>query len=133
MAQAIRFKAPKTDRTRAITVPAFAVEELRRLKREQAEELLRAGIRQSADTLVICWENGEPKWPSSLTYDFTRLIGGLPDLPTRPGLLKAFHYTERATVEIDVTPAERKDFASPPHSRQTHRLRSWDAPLQATA
>jgi len=77
----IRFKAPKTDRTRAITVPAFALEELRRLKREQAEELLRAGIRQSADTLVICWENGEPKWPSSLTYDFTRLIGRLPDLP----------------------------------------------------
>jgi integrase len=30
---------------------------------------------------VICWEDGEPKWPSSLTYDFTRLIGRLPDLP----------------------------------------------------
>jgi integrase len=59
----IRFKAPKTDRTRAITIPDFALAELRRLKREQAEELLRAGIRQSADTLVICWEDGEPKWP----------------------------------------------------------------------
>jgi integrase len=37
---AIRFKAPKTDRARAITLPAFAVDELRRLKREQAEALL---------------------------------------------------------------------------------------------
>ena len=38
----IRFKAPKTDKTRAITLPAFAVDELRRLKRQQAEELLMA-------------------------------------------------------------------------------------------
>jgi integrase len=36
-ASSIRFKRPKSDRTRAITLPAFAVEELRRLKREQAE------------------------------------------------------------------------------------------------
>jgi integrase len=77
----IRFKAPKTDRTRAITIPAFAVDELRRLKREQAEELLRAGIRQGPETLVICCEDGEPKLPSSLTYDFARLIGRIKDLP----------------------------------------------------
>jgi integrase len=42
----IRFKAPKTDRTRAITLPAFAVAELWRLKRQQAEALLRLGVRQ---------------------------------------------------------------------------------------
>jgi integrase len=48
----IRFKAPKTDRTRAITLPAFSVDELRRLKRQQAEELLILGIRQSGETLV---------------------------------------------------------------------------------
>jgi len=77
----VRFKAPKTERSRAITLPAFARDELRRLKREQAEELLRSGVRQSADTLVVCWEDGEPKWPSSLTYDFTRLIGRVKDLP----------------------------------------------------
>src|SRR5262249_55187307 len=50
----LRFKAPKSDRHRAITLPAFAVEELRRLKRQQAEELLMLGIRQNGETLVCC-------------------------------------------------------------------------------
>ena len=66
----IRFKRPKSDRTRAITLPAFAVEELRRLKREQAEGLLRLGIRQSGETLVCCREDGEPRQPGSLTHEF---------------------------------------------------------------
>jgi integrase len=76
-----RFKAPKTDRARAITLPAFAVEELRRLKREQAEALFRLGIRQSSETLVCARENGEPKLPGSLTGEFARLTGKLKDLP----------------------------------------------------
>jgi integrase len=42
----LRFKAPKTDRTRAIALPAFVIDELRHLKRVQAETLLRLGIRQ---------------------------------------------------------------------------------------
>src|SRR5262245_42636341 len=62
----LRFKAPKTDRTRAITLPAFVVDELRRLKREQAETLLRLGVRQSG-------EDGEPKQPGSVTGEFARL------------------------------------------------------------
>ena len=49
----LRFKSPKTDRPRAIRLPGFAVEELRRLKREQAEHLLALGIRQTADTLAL--------------------------------------------------------------------------------
>jgi integrase len=77
----IRFKAPKTDRTRAITIPAFAVVELRRLKLEQAEELLRLGIRQSGDTLVCGREDGEPKQPDSLTHEFTYLMERTPELP----------------------------------------------------
>src|SRR6516165_10695574 len=48
----LRFKDTKTSRNRAITLPAFAVDELRRLKREQAEEFLALGIRQSGDALV---------------------------------------------------------------------------------
>jgi integrase len=77
----IRFKAPKTDRHRAITLPAFAVEELRRLKREQAEELLALGIRQCGDTLVCSRADGDPLQPQSLTRQFTRLIGRVKDLP----------------------------------------------------
>src|SRR5262249_47186094 len=37
---ALRFKAPKTEKGRAITLPNFVVDELRRLKRQQATELL---------------------------------------------------------------------------------------------
>lgn len=77
----LRFKSPKTDRTRVITLPGFAVEELRRLKREQAEELLKLGIRQSCETLVCARADGEPLQPQSLTHQFTRLISRIPDLP----------------------------------------------------
>jgi integrase len=75
---AIRFKSPKTNKARVIALPAFAIEELRRLKLSQAEELLRVGVRQSGDTMVCCREDGEPKQPRSLTHDFTYFIRRLP-------------------------------------------------------
>jgi integrase len=78
----IRFKDAKTGRSRAITLPAFLIEELRRLKREQAEALLALGIRQNADTLACCREDGNPKQPRSLTHEFAHVmatkITGLP-------------------------------------------------------
>jgi integrase len=77
----IRFKAPKTDKTRAIKLPVFAVEELRRLKRQQAEELLVLGVRQTGETLVCARSDGEPLQPQSLTHQFRRLIGRVKDLP----------------------------------------------------
>src|SRR6266498_4487873 len=77
----IRFKAPKNDRHRAITLPAYAVEELRGLKRQQAEELLALGIRQSGETLACGRADGEPLQPQSLTHQYTRLIGRVKDLP----------------------------------------------------
>ena len=77
----IRFKAPKTDKARAVTLPAFSVDELRRLKRLQAEELLVLGIRQSGETLVCARADGLPLQPQSLTRQFTRLIGRIKDLP----------------------------------------------------
>jgi integrase len=77
----IRFKPPKNGRTRAVTLPAFAVSELRRLRRGQAEELLRLGIRQSDDMLVCGRADGEPHRPLSLTYEFARLMSRIKDLP----------------------------------------------------
>ena len=77
----LRFKTPKTDRTRAITLPAFAVEELRRLKRRQAEELLMLGVRQTGDTIVCARADGEPHQPRSLTHEFTRLVKRVKDIP----------------------------------------------------
>jgi integrase len=79
----IRFKAPKSEKTRAITIPTFAVEELRRLKRQQAESLLALGVRQSGETLLCGRQDGEPLLPQSLTCEFTRLLFRLKlkDLP----------------------------------------------------
>jgi integrase len=77
----IRFKAPKTERTRVVTLPAFAINELHRLKCEQAEQLLGLGIRQSGDTLVCARADGLPLQPQSLTHHFARLISRIPDLP----------------------------------------------------
>lgn len=71
---AIRFKAPKTDRARAVTLPSFAVDELRRLKREQAEKLLALGVRQTDATLLCARADGEPLQPQSLTHEFPRFL-----------------------------------------------------------
>ncbi len=77
----LRFKAPKTERTRAITLPAFAVEGLRRLKRRQAEELLMLGTRQNGETIVCSRADGLPLQPRSLTHQFTYLVSRAKDLP----------------------------------------------------
>jgi integrase len=77
----LRFKPPKNGKTRAITLPAFAIAELRRWKREQAEELLRLGIRQSGSTLVCGRADGEVHSPLALTYEFARFVRQLEHLP----------------------------------------------------
>jgi integrase len=77
----IRTKAPKSEKARAITLPAFAVEELRRLKRRQSEELLALGVRQSGDTFLCARADGEPMRPRSLTHEFTRLVGRTKEVP----------------------------------------------------
>jgi integrase len=77
----LRFKPPKTEKARAITLPAFAIEELRRLKRQQAEELLKLGVRQTADTLLCNRGDGEPRIPLTLTLEFARFVGRVRDLP----------------------------------------------------
>jgi integrase len=46
----IRFKSTKTEKARAVPLPRFAISELRRWKREQAERLLRLGVRQAPET-----------------------------------------------------------------------------------
>ena len=80
-AAGLRFKAPKNGRGRTVTLPVFAVGELRRLKRELAENLLMLGIRQTGETLVCARADGAPLQPVALTHLFTRLIEHMADLP----------------------------------------------------
>jgi Phage integrase family len=77
----MRFKAPKTEKPRAITLPTFAVEELHRLRRDQAERLLKLGIRHSGDCLVCGREDGGPMLPTSLTHEFAKVSGRVKDAP----------------------------------------------------
>ena len=78
----LRFKPTKTDRARAVTLPSYAVEELRRLKREQAENLLALGVRQTGDMLACARRDGAPLQPQSLTHEFPRFLARLgPDFP----------------------------------------------------
>jgi len=77
----LRFKAPKTEKTRAIALPAFAVDELRRRQAEQTEELALCGIRQVGQILVCGQPDGRPLQPRSLTHEFTRLVRRVADLP----------------------------------------------------
>jgi integrase len=87
----LRFKAPKTERTRSVTLPAFALAELQRHRREQAEELLALGIRQDADTLLcrraIPWNRDgslDPDaamTPRAMSHEYRRAVRRLKDIP----------------------------------------------------
>jgi integrase len=77
----IRFKAPKTNRTRAVLLPEYAVEELQKRKEKQAEELADLKIDQTQETLVCARYDGKPIWPSSVTHEFYKAMKKLPDLP----------------------------------------------------
>ena len=76
----IREKEPKSGRARTVSLTALAVEELRRHKIRQAEELLQLGLRQSDDMYVVAQADGHPLKPNSLTHEFVRFIAGT-DLP----------------------------------------------------
>jgi integrase len=80
-AQGLRAKAPETEKARAVTLPRFVVDELRRLKVKQAEDLLKLGVRQSGETLVCARADGDPLRPRSLTHEFTRLVRRVKDVP----------------------------------------------------
>jgi integrase len=91
----LRFKAPKNNKHRAITLPAFAVEVLRQHKLEQAKRLLLIGHRQAGTTLVCDRGDGEPLTPRALTAAFIRRIRKLKDIPTvRFHDLRHSHATE---------------------------------------
>ena len=77
----IRQKETKSGRNRTVALPSFAVEELRRHRAGQAEELLKLGIRLSQDMHVFAHADGSPIQPNSLTHEFVRILALSPALP----------------------------------------------------
>jgi integrase len=106
---ALRFKLPKTEKTRAITLPSFVVEELRRLKRQQAEELFVLGVRQSGETLACCRHDGEPLPPRSLTHEFAKVARRVKDIPrVRFHDLRHSHATQLLSAGIHPKVAQER-------------------------
>jgi integrase len=70
----VRLKPPKSGRSRTVALPALAVEELRRYRLRQAEQLLQLGIRQSDQTHVCLQSNYQPWAPRSLSSAFAKFI-----------------------------------------------------------
>ena len=75
-ASGVREKETKSGRARTVSLTALTIEELRRHKARQAEELLRLGIRQTDDTHVVAQIDARPLMPQSLTHEFVRFIAG---------------------------------------------------------
>jgi integrase len=63
-----REKETKGSKCRTIAMPAILVDELRRHRVAQAQELLRLGVRANAETFVVLKEDASPLQPNSLTH-----------------------------------------------------------------
>lgn len=97
----LRFKAPKTEKTRAVILPSYALDELRAWKQEQAKELSSREIRLTGDSLVCGKRDGEPLNPVTLTHEFTLTISKLSNLPrVRFHDLRHSHATQLLTSGI---------------------------------
>jgi integrase len=82
----------KSSKSRVVTLPASTIEELRGWRREQAEQLLRLGLRQGPDTPVCTQPDGSPIGPDVLTRFFRRIAKRL-GLPIRLHSLRHTHAT----------------------------------------
>lgn len=80
--QNIRLKAPKTDKTRAVMLPDYALEELKCWKEAQTHRLRTLNAVPNDDTFVCgrSWDGGMIK-PDSLTAEFRVAIRDIPDFP----------------------------------------------------
>lgn len=105
----LRFKTPKSGKSRAVILPALAIDELRRLKREQAEELLRLGVRLDGDTLLCARADGQPMLPTSLTHEFAKVAGKVEGVPrVRFHDLRHSHATQLLSAGIHPKVAQER-------------------------
>jgi integrase len=76
----IRYKPPKSGRSRTVAMSEMVTAELRAHRVAQAQGLLSLGIRISDDTFVVAQADGRPIQPNSLSHEWVRQIGktGLP-------------------------------------------------------
>ena len=72
----VRLKEPKTGRARTVALPASVVDELRRHRMQQAESLLRVGVRLSEEGFVCAHADGSMMQPTWITHEWVRVVCG---------------------------------------------------------
>jgi integrase len=70
----VRYKEPKSGRTRTVALSATVADELRVHRTRQAQELLKLGIGLSEDTFVATYADGRGMQPTWITHEWVRLI-----------------------------------------------------------
>ncbi len=73
-AKGVRYKEPKSGKSRRVDLSATVVEELNAWKARQAQEFLRLGRRPGPETFVVTQATCEPIQPRSLTHEWVRLL-----------------------------------------------------------
>ena len=114
----LRFKSPKTERSRRVVVlPAFATELLRAHKIEQAKARLKLGPIYNDNDLVIPKENGKPWSPDVFSTAFASFI-------RRSKLLNVrFHDLIPSSIEGD-------SFRGFPNGKKSESMRRTDTEVR---
>ena len=73
----VRYKEPKSGRARTVALSATVIDELRKHRARQWEDLLRLGVRQTDDGFVCSREDGKPIQPRSISQAWREKVGQL--------------------------------------------------------
>ena len=77
----VRYKRPKSGKGRTVALSARVVNELRRHRVQQAEELLKLGVALMSDTFVVAQADGSPLQPRTITHQWHLLLAKNKTLP----------------------------------------------------
>ncbi len=104
----LRFKEPKSKKPRHVAIPVFLADAIRTHRIEQAQTLLKLGIRQTGETLVCCRYDGEPMSPENLSRQFPIAVekAGLPRI-TFHGLRQS-HPTQMLVAGVHMKVASER-------------------------
>ena len=71
----VRLKATKSGRARTVSMSPTVVEELKVHQLQQAQNMLRLGVRLGVESFVAALEDGSPMQPTFITHEWIRIIG----------------------------------------------------------
>jgi integrase len=77
----VRYKKPKSGKGRTVALSARVVNELRRHRVQQAQELLKLGVPLTDDTFVVAQADGSPLQPRTITHQWYQLLANHKALP----------------------------------------------------